>query len=187
MEATQPRFRKPQRVTGNNLVLRDARKEDAAFILSLRTDAGKSRFLSRTSSDLAQQEAWLERYAADDGQIYFIIEDRAGAPVGTVRLYDRQGDSFCWGSWILQAGAPPQYAIESALLVYEVGLAQGFTGAHFDVRKGNESVWKFHERFGAVRTGETAEDYLFTISREAIRASMDKYRKYLPSAVDIRF
>lgn len=99
------RLRKAARVVGKTLYFRNATVDDAAFILSLRTNAEKSRYLSAVSGDLAEQEAWLERYAHADDQAYFIIEYQ-GTPIGTVRLYDPQGESFCWGSWILHSSRP---------------------------------------------------------------------------------
>ena len=98
-------------------MFRDACVSDAEFILSLRTDENKSRFLSATKNDLEAQKAWLIQYAAADDQAYFIIEFN-DEPIGTVRLYDAQQDSFCWGSWILKDGRPRQAAMESALMVY---------------------------------------------------------------------
>lgn len=90
-------FSKPQRVRGQALILRNAVADDADFIVRLRTDAHKSRYISQTSPNVQAQRSWLERYALDAGQVYFIIENRTGEPLGTVRLYDQQGDSFCWG------------------------------------------------------------------------------------------
>lgn len=82
-------------------------------------------------------------------------------------------------------GSPSGYAVESALMVYQFALSLGFTRAHFDVRKGNESVWKFHERFGAVRTEETELDYFYSLSREAIDKSLAKYAKFLPGGIQV--
>ncbi|AKU23463.1 GNAT family N-acetyltransferase [Massilia sp. MB5] len=180
-----PRFIKPKAIRGNKLVFRDATVADAAFILGLRTDASKGRYLSATSPDLAKQEAWLAGYAQDAGQIYFIIEDTAGEAVGTVRLYDQQGDSFCWGSWIKKDGAPSGFAIESALIIYHYALHLGFAGAHFDVRKGNTGVIQFHERFGAQVTGESELDYYFKMDQATILATLAKYEKYLPNGIQI--
>lgn len=183
--AAAPRYVKPRRVTGHKLAFRDAAPADAAFILSLRTDPSKSRHLSATSNDLAKQAAWLEAYGRDDSQVYFLIEDAADEAVGTVRLYDARGDSFCWGSWIIKDGTPGTYAIESALMVYHFARGLGFTRAHFEVRKDNASVWRFHERFGAVRTGETEHEFLYAIPAEAIAASLDKYSRYLPQGIRV--
>ena len=168
------RLRKAARVVGKTLSFRNATANDAAFILSLRTDAEKSRYLSAVNGELAEQQAWLERYAQADDQAYFIIEYQ-DAPIGTVRLYDPRGESFCWGSWILHSSRPSQAAMESALMVYAYAVDHlGFTAAHFDVRKGNERVWQFHERFGAVRTAESDLDYFYQLDGKAIAASRER-------------
>ena len=174
-------------MTGRTLVLRDATVADFAFILGLRLDEGKSRHLSRVEPDLGAQQAWLERYAAREDQAYFIIEHQ-GEPIGTVRLYDPQGDSFCWGSCILAQGSPASAAMESALMVYAYAVDHlGFTAAHFDVRQGNERVWRFHERFGAVRVRETAMDYWYRLDLPAIQSARRRYAKYLPGGVVVEF
>ncbi|EOI5817498.1 N-acetyltransferase, partial [Cronobacter dublinensis] len=91
------------------------------------------------------------------------------------------------GSWVIADSAPSNTAIESALLVYYYGLKLGFSKSHFDVRKGNSSVIKFHERFGAKRTSETELDILFEITKEDIENSLIKYKKYLPENVRVEF
>ncbi len=180
-----PAIRKAAQVKGKTLTFRDATVENADFILSLRIDLEKSRYLSTTSSDIHKQQWWLEHYAVADDQAYFIIEFN-GEPIGTVRLYDAQQNSFCWGSWILKAGSPKHAAIESALMVYAYAVEHlSFQSAHFDVRKGNESVWLFHERFGAHRISETDLDYLYTLDLQSIKASCTRYSKFLPDGINI--
>lgn len=177
-----PALRKARRLEGKTLVFRDAGVADAPFILALRTDPKKGQHLSATPAAISDQQAWLRGYADRDTEAYFIIEDRTGEPLGTVRLYDARGDSFCWGSWILKDGAPAAAAIESALMVYAYALdTLGFSGAHFDVRRDNERVWSFHERFGAQRVSENERDIDYEISNEAIRASMRRFQRYLPN------
>jgi RimJ/RimL family protein N-acetyltransferase len=176
-----PVLKKARAVRGKSLVLRDATINDARFILALRTDTRISKHLSHVSSALEDQIAWLRCYAQSSDQAYFVIELTEGKPIGIVRLYDPHEYSFCWGSWIMSRDAPPAAAIESALLVYAYGLhTLGFRCAHFQVRRGNTRVWAFHERFGAVRTGESALEFEYEITREAILRSMDRYRRYLP-------
>lgn len=182
-----PRIRKALKVVGKTLTFRDASVADAAFILSLRTDTVKNRFLSAVSGELADQVAWLERYALRDDQAYFIIEYQ-GEAIGTVRLYDQQGESFCWGSWVLQSTRANHAAMESALMVYAYAVDHlGFQAAHFDVRKGNERVWQFHERFGAQRTAETELDYSYRLAGEAIESSRQRYRRFLDKSVLVEF
>ncbi|WP_432380650.1 GNAT family N-acetyltransferase [Duganella sp. P38] len=182
-----PRYVKPKAVRGNKLVFRDATVDDAEFILSLRTDASKNRYLSATSSDVQQQRDWLARYAADDNQIYFIICALDGRPVGTVRLYDQQGDSFCWGSWIKSDDAPGGFGIESALIIYAYALQLGFQRAHFQVSKGNDGVISFHQRFGAVETAENDVEFHYEMSNAAIHGALAQYRKFLPDGIQVEF
>lgn len=182
-----PQVRKAQRIVGKTLVFRNAVPADAAFILTLRTDPDKSRHLSYTPSELNKQEAWLEAYAKKNDEAYFIIESYLGEPLGTVRIYDPQGDSFCWGSWLLKDTAPNAASIESALMVYTYAIDHlGFSRAHVEIRKGNKSVLRFHERFGGERVGETAQGgFHYQISLEKIMASRQRYKKYLPDKLEI--
>lgn len=183
--AKWPTIRKAKRVMGKTLAFRDASVGDAAFILSLRTDENKSRYLSVVSPDLAAQQVWLDGYASSRDQAYFIIEHQ-NQPIGTVRLYDAQQNSFCWGSWILKDGRPMHAAMESALMVYAYAVDQlGFKQAHFTVHKGNQRVWEFHERFGAMRVDESGEEYLYSIAFAAIQKSRIKYAKFLAGGVAI--
>lgn len=182
-----PRIRKAAALHGRSLMLRDAGPADAAFVLKLRTDEHKARHLSQVSGGLARQQAWLQDYASQDGQAYFIIADSAGHDLGTVRLYDAVGDSFCWGSWILSDDAPGFAAIESALMVYTFAIHElGFRQAHFQVQKGNERVRQFHLRFGAQCVAEDETKHHFTLSNDAIETALLKYRRFLPDGIRVK-
>ena len=167
-------------IDGKYINLRDVNEEDAEFILSLRTSEKKSMFLHKTQSDLGKQIDYIRRYKTLKDEWYFIIEDKNRNPVGTVRIYDIIGDSFCWGSWLLIDGLSPVVALESALLIYEYAFYQlGFTKVHFDVRKDNLSVRKFHERFGAQKVDENDLDVFYTYSKEGYENIRNKYLKFL--------
>ena len=183
IQTSQPRIIRASVVVGDTLSFHDACVDDAEFILSLRTDVDKSRYLSATSNDLAAQRDWLAKYAKNEGQAYFIIKFN-NERIGTVRLYDARQDSFCWGSWILKDGRPRQAAMESALMVYAYAIDHlGFKACHFDVRKGNVNVIKFHERFGAKIVAETELDYLFSLGLDSISASRSRYTDFLSGSV----
>lgn len=182
--AAPPKIHKAAKVKGKELTFRNATVADAEFILSLRLDETKNAFLSTTSADLDAQRAWLTDYADATDQAYFIIE-AGGKPVGTVRMYDAKGQSFSWGSWILSNDKPRSAAVESTLMVYAFGLALGFTESHFEVMTGNEKVWQYHERMGAIRVGEDHGHYLYRMPGRAIEAALAKYRERLPLGIAI--
>jgi len=183
----QIKLRKAILVVGKTLTFRNACVDDAAFILSLRTDTEKSRYLSSVTGEIADQQAWLKHYEQSVDQAYFIIQYQ-DEPIGTVRLYDPKGDSFCWGSWILHKNRPSQAAMESALMIYAYAIDHlGFKSAHFDVRKGNDRVLQFHERFGAKRVDETDLDIYYQLDGEAIATARQHYQRFLDGSVKVKF
>jgi hypothetical protein len=182
-------IKKASKVGGRTLVFRNAEISDAEFIWSLRTDIKKSKFLMLVSPELGRQVAWLEDYAHKTDQAYFIIETRAGDQLGAVRLYDAEGDNFCWGSWVMRDRAPHSAAIEAALMVYSYATDHlGFRAAHkLEVCKGHRNMCRFHESFGAERVGETEAFYLYHINLEKINVMRSKLKMYLPQNVSVEW
>jgi hypothetical protein len=104
------------------------------------------------------------------------VISRNGESVGTVRLYDVQEDSFCWGSWVIVPGTPPSVALRSAALIYDFGFnALGFRFSHFDVRKGNGSVNRFHQRTGAIVISEDSENFYYQIDKATALNATSKW------------
>jgi len=154
--------------------------------VSVRTDRRRTSYIGETSTDINAQIDYIERYISSDGCAYFVICDQAENRLGTVRLYDAQGDSFSWGSWVLAPDAPRFAAIESAMIVYAYGMDElGFDNAHFAVDIGNERVWRFHQRFGARRVGKNEKEFLYEIDRDSVERSVSRYAKYLPNGIVI--
>lgn len=156
-----------QRHLNEPVRLRLATPSDAAEILSLRLNESLNKHLSSVENDIDAQKKWLERYSMRErlGQeFYFVIEFRE-AFAGTVRIYDMNEQSFCWGSWIIKPGFPANIALRTVKLVYDIGKnVLGFDFCHFDVRKANRSVWRFHERMGAKRQSEDELNVYYIIS-----------------------
>jgi len=170
----------PPVVEGPNLRLRPARPGDAAYIHALRVSPTYNRHLSPVTGTVDDQRAWIERYQAREAagqEIYYIIERRdTGEPCGTVRLYDIEADRFTWGSWILDETKPPKAALESTVLIYEVGF-EGLRCARavFDVRRDNSRTLAFHRRFGAQETGADELNIYFIYPRTLFDANRDRY------------
>jgi len=172
-------------VHGRTVALRLVQSSDADFIIELRGNERKSRHLSVSATSVAAQIEWLKAYKAREqagSEFYFIIESLERKRLGTVRLYDIRGNSFCWGSWIVIDDAPRSTAIESALLIYQIGFdTLGFSRSHFDLRKNNTRVVDFHLRMGAENTDEDALNYYFEYSKEAFDTASRRYARYLAS------
>ena len=176
-------LKKEKFLYSKNLILRDADETDADFILRLRTDPIKSRFLSQTSASLQDQIAWMKSYKDRTDQAYFIIEDRASNKLGCIRIYNPIETCFDWGSWLIVEGAAPYVALESALSLYSYARRLGFLTAKIDVRKDNVTVWKFHENiFGAKLLRESDIDRFYEVATEDIDMRLKKYQRLLISA-----
>lgn len=53
------------------------------------------------------------------------------------------------------------------------------------MRKGNERVLHFHERFGAVRTAESDLDYFYQLDGKAIAASRERYQCFREGSISV--
>jgi len=174
-------------VIGRNINLRTVTIEDAEFVLSLRMDSDRNKFISNVDNDICKQVEWIESYKIRESkkiEYYFVIENKTREQLGVVRLYDFVNESFCWGSWIIKKGSPPYASIESALLVYELSFYHLlFDSSHFDVRKENIKVIDFHIRFGAKIISDDELNYYFKYNKIDYESIKSKYKKYLPDNV----
>jgi RimJ/RimL family protein N-acetyltransferase len=170
-------------VKSKHLKFRLVNITDAEFIYSLRMDDELNKYLSKIDSSIESQIKWLKQYKIrekEEKEYYFVIEDENNNAIGVVRLYDFIEDSFCWGSWILKKKSPLYAAIESALLVYEIGFYNlGFLKSHFDVDKRNAKVVQFHKKIGALIVSEDNKNYYFNFYREKYLEIKQRYTKYL--------
>ena len=158
---------------GKYVNLREVELADAAFILALRCDEKKARFLHKTENNLEKQIEYLKRYKTLDNEWYFIIENKQHEPLGTSRIYDVHDNQFTSGSWLMKDGSLPEETLEGSLLVSLMAFEKlGLEKDHFDVRKGNEKVVRFHKIRGAKIIDESDMDYFF----EFLKSDFEKVK-----------
>lgn len=101
--------------------LRPVRIDDAAFIVELRSEKDRSRFLHPVSPRVEEQEDWIRQYLAREGDYYFVVEDAdTGRPEGTISVYDVSAEKKCGevGRWIIRPHSGASYA--SLVLAWQV-------------------------------------------------------------------
>ncbi len=170
-------------IYGKNINMRTVTTEDAEFIYNMRQNQNKTKYLSKVTGTIESQKEWIKSYKQREEknkEFYFVIESKDEEKLGLVRMYDFQDESFCWGSWLIKEDAPKTTAIESALQIYEFGFySLGFEKSHFDVRKGNDKVISFHQRFGAKIVDEDELNYFFNFEKSDYEKMKEKYKRYL--------
>ncbi len=156
------------RLDGFALALRPVERADAAFIVQLRTDPHLCYYIHPTSPDVADQEAWLDRYFVREGDYYFVVEQKAsGEREGLAGIYNVNAEGTCaeWGRWILRPGS--MGAIESALLVYTVAFEQlGLEEVYCRTMIENKQAVSFHRSCGLEER---------TILPKYLRVGMNEY------------
>lgn len=137
-------------IRGEAFGLRPAELTDVDFIVALRTDPDRSRFIRTTSPDRADQERWMQTYFQRPHDFYWIIEHLGtGRPEGTIGIYGVDEDLHTaeWGRWILRHGSVA--AVESALLIYRMAFGPlGLDDLVCRTLADNAQVVSFHESCG---------------------------------------
>ncbi|NTW72271.1 MAG: GNAT family N-acetyltransferase [Eubacteriaceae bacterium] len=158
---------------GKIINLRLVSTEDAEFILSLRKNPLLNQHISSTEISVEEQKNWLRAYKSREelGQeVYFIVENKAHHPVGTVRIYkiDPGKNECTWGSFILNENRPENSSAEV------ISLSAGFVfdelklqKIKLDVRRENSKAIHIYEKYGFKRVAEDDLDYYYEMKRES--------------------
>ena len=152
-------------------------EEDAEFIVKLRTDEKRSRFLGHTDNDVSKQIDWIKEYKNRESEAieYYLIFFKGEEPIVLSRLYniDWVHLSYTGGSWVSAPGTDFDLVMLCVILQSEI--AQGILGlliSLYEVRKGNTQVLNFHRNIlRAYQYGETELDYLFISTPETRKNS----------------
>lgn len=170
-------------VEGPNLHLRLIDRDDAAYVYSLRTDPTLSQHLSAVDGTVQDQRRWIDSYKGREArgeEFYFIIERHDGVPCGTVRIYEISGESFSWGSWILDGNKLRKAALESAMLSFRFGFKHlELNLARIDVRADNHHAIAFYRRFGMAEIRQSNDEINFEYTRAQFEKDWPAYLKLL--------
>ena len=148
------------------LFLKYVNEDDADFILKLRTDKNKSKFISLSSSDVKEQKKWIRSYKEREKaglEYYFIAYDENKEAFATYRLYNKTDQMIEIGSFITKQNyLNPINAIKLDILMKEfVFETLNYDMLNFEVRKMNVSVVKYHNQYKPLIDREDDMNYYF--------------------------
>ncbi len=134
--------------------LRPIDLEDAAFVVELRRDAERARFLHPIAPDIEAQKRWLAEYFGRQGDYYFVAErETDGRREGLISVYDIDEEARAgeWGRWIFRPDS--RASIAAAVQLFDLAfdtLGLDRLQAHTVVE--HKALLRFHDTMGATRT-----------------------------------
>lgn len=172
------------------LNVRFVQESDAKFILDLRKDPTKSKFLSYTSGNIEDQVYWIRDYKKreDEGTEYYFIYEYFGQLAGVNRLYHIESNHFVHGSWLFSDNVPPFCSLAAAVIAREI--AYEILGLDIEIdtdgiHQDNKGVLQFakymgHE-FTGIRITAQGDKFLTSIlKKEVFYRNLPKILKLFP-------
>ena len=167
-----------------------AKENDAEFILGLRTNPSKNKYLNYTEPNLENQIIWLNEYKTREergDELYYIIYEN-NIPVGTIRIYNIKDNECTTGSWLFSSNTHQLTPIISELLIYEIvyNILKKST-VLFDVRKENKKVVNYHKLKRITLINEDEENFYYSMSRAEWEESKMKIFNLMGVKIDVDF
>lgn len=174
------------------LHVRLVKEEDAEFIVALRTNPIKARYISATSNSVSDQKSWIKNYKEREaaGTDYYFIYSYQGKLAGVNRIYEIEGNHFIHGSWIFSDEVPPYSALAAGIIAREIafetlGLEEEIDTA--GVHKDNQGVLQYIRALGAEFTGTRiypmGEYYTSKLTKETFNENKHKIIRLFPKKV----
>lgn len=151
---------------------------DTDFIVGLRTDPIKSRFIHKTEDDVKKHLEWFKEYKKRelDGRDYYFIYFKEGKPIGVNRIYNVFEYYGTPGSWICCSGLDMETVMATSFCLKEIVFnIIGLDLLILDVRKGNKKVQRMHKLFGAQQIGESDIDYYYAVNKKDYFENLDRF------------
>lgn len=87
-------------IRGKFVNLEDVKLNEAGYILKLRQDPQKTKYLPRLDISIEEQKVWMKERQKRKGDYYFLIKNKKGRKLGTIGIYNINGKVGEIGRWI---------------------------------------------------------------------------------------
>ena len=172
----------------NNIVLRLVEEEDSEFILNLRTNELKQKYISSTKNSLAEQVTWIKNYKSREkigDEMYFIAIDENDEKFGLYRIYKINTGLPEIGSWVSKPGYKKftNSILLDVMIKDYVFVKLNFVRLQFEVRKENISVNNYHKLFGPQKIGEDELNNYYILERTTFENNVGKILKNIKKQI----
>lgn len=150
---------------GRYVDLRSCSEDDAEFTRDIRKDPKFVKFLPEIDNTVEQQKLWIRSQRLKKGDYFFVVWDKDGNRIGTISIYNVNGEHAESGRLAIR-GTNPFQALEAQILSFR--FAFGFLGLECVdgyIFADNERAISFNKQFGGRQFPSTLDDS----GREIIR------------------
>lgn len=135
--------------------MRHVDMRDADFIVKIRNDETKKKYVHAVPNDIDLQKEWIKKQHNSSGDYYFVVFDKQGHRIGLTSIYnvDVIAKVAEFGRWVSWGNAAQN--VESVLLTFDFAF-QSFDIDTIYMRTmlDNKKVRSFWKRFGAISNGK---------------------------------
>lgn len=144
-------------LVGKYISLKPVSIEDAEFILKLRLDNEKNKYIHKTPNNIEAQREWIENQRSRSNDYYFLILNKEQKPLGTISLYNLERSSGELGRWISYGNAYEN--LESVLLLHQFAYQiLNLESVYTCTKVENKKVIRFWNKFGSDQCEEIEVD-----------------------------
>ena len=141
-------------IDGKYIILKSVSCDDASFIIKIRSDENKTKFLHKIDANIDSQKKWIMDQINRNGDFYFIFSDKNGNNKGLASVYniDEENKNAEFGRWISVGNVFEN--LESVILLFDFAF-KNFNIDYIYLRmvQGNDYVSNFWKTFGAQHVG----------------------------------
>lgn len=135
-------------IEGRYVDLRSCTEDDAEFTRDIRKDPEFVKFLPEIDNTIEEQKAWIRNQRAKEGDYFFVVWDKEGRRIGTISIYNINGQRAESGRLAIK-GSNPFQGIEAQCLSFRFAFGQlGLECIDADIFADNERAIRFNKQFG---------------------------------------
>ena len=169
-------------IAGRYVELRSCNEDDASFTRDIRKDPEFVKFLPEVNNTLEEQKEWIRRQREKDGDYFFVVWDKEGNRIGTISVYEVNGDHAESGRLAIK-GSNPFQGIEAQILIFRFAFeVLGLQCIDGFIYADNERAIRFNKQFGGKQyPPETDENGRVIVRFEIWREDFEKVDKRMSS------
>lgn len=136
-----------KKIEGRYINLLPATVEDAVFTRNIRMDSRFSKYFPKMENTVEDQINWIKKQREKTGDYFFVVWDKKGNRIGTIGLYNYDGETCEAGRLAIDGNA--FQSIEAQILSFDYAFnTLGVKTTTSYIFKDNERALRFSKTFG---------------------------------------